>query len=87
MTKAVWRNALGPRTSEQSLRTNLDFLFGNAMLLRQSNRLSLELPDIFSLDLPKEGLNGKGWCFVVVMNQGKHYPSLSCILKMLVFLC
>ena len=55
MTRAVWRDALGPHTSEQSLRTNLDFLFGNTMLLRQSNRLPLELPDLFSLDLPKEG--------------------------------
>ena len=71
MTRAVWRDALGPRTSEQSLRTNLDFLFGH-MLLRQSNRLPLEIPDLFSLDLPKEGQNGKGWCFVVVMDQGEH---------------
>jgi hypothetical protein len=77
MTRAVWRDALGPRTLEQSLRTNLDFLFGNTMLLRQSNRLPLELPDLFSLDLPKEGQKGKGWCFVVVMDQGKYYPSLS----------
>jgi hypothetical protein len=68
MTRAVWRNALGPWTLEQSLWTNLDFLFGNAMLLRQSNWLPLELPDLFSLDLPKEGQNGKGWCFVVVMD-------------------
>ena len=28
MTRAVWRNALGPRTSEQSFRTNLDFCWG-----------------------------------------------------------
>jgi hypothetical protein len=68
MTKAVWRDALGPCTSEQSLQTNLNFLFGYTMLLRQSNRLPLELPDLFSLDLPKEGQKGKGWCFVVVMD-------------------
>lgn len=73
MTRAVWRNALGPRTSEQSFRTNLDFLLGHAMLLRQSNRLPLELPDLFSMDLPKEGLKGKGWCLVVVMDQGIYY--------------
>jgi hypothetical protein len=87
MTRAVWRDALGPRTSEQSLRTNLDFLFGHTMLLRQSNRLPLELPDLFSLDLPKEGQKGRGWCFVVVMDQGKHHPLLSYTSKMLVFLC
>jgi len=33
MTRAVWRDALGPYTLEQSLQTNLDFLFGNTMLL------------------------------------------------------
>jgi hypothetical protein len=76
MTRAVWQNALGPRTSEQSFRTNLDFLLGHAMLLRQSNRLPLELPDLFAMDLPKEGQKGTCWCFAVVMDQGKHYPSL-----------
>jgi hypothetical protein len=80
MTRAVWRNALGPRTSEQSFRTNLDFLFGHAMLMRQSNRLPLELPDLFSMDLPKEGQKGKGWCFVVVMDQGKYHSILSLLL-------
>ncbi|KAN0085075.1 hypothetical protein V8E54_001542 [Elaphomyces granulatus] len=54
MTRAVWRNALGPRTSEQSFRTNL--LLGHAMLLRQWNRLAIELPDLFSMDRGK----GKG---------------------------
>ena len=72
MTRAVWHNALGPRTSEQSFRTNLDFLLGHTMLLRQSNRLPLELPDLFAMDLPKEGQRGTCWCFVVVMDQGKH---------------
>ena len=79
MTRATWRNALGVRTSEQSLRTNLDFLLGNMMLLRQSNRLPLELPDLFAMDLPKEGQKGKGWCFVVVMDQGKYHPFLSLV--------
>jgi hypothetical protein len=59
MTTVVWRNVLGPRTSEQSFRTNLDFLFGNKMLLRQSNRLPLKLPDLLLLDLPKEGQKGR----------------------------
>ena len=77
MTRAVWRNTLGPRTSEQSFRTNLDFLFGHTMLLRQSNRLPLELPDLFSMDLPREGQKKKGWCFVVVMDQGKYHLFLS----------
>jgi len=86
MTRVVWSNSLGTRTSEQAYRTNLDFLFGHAMLLRQSNRLPLELPDLFSMDLPKEGQRGKGWCFVVVMDQGKDHPSLSLYIpKMLVF--
>jgi hypothetical protein len=74
MTKAVWSNALGPRTPEQSFRTNLDFLLGHAMLLRQGDRLALELPDLFSMDLPKEGQKGQAWCFVVVLDQGKRCP-------------
>ena len=80
LTRAVWRNALGPRTSEQSFRTGLDFLLGHSMLLRQSNRLPFELPDLFSMDLPKEGQKGKGWCLVVVMDQGKYHPLLSYLL-------
>jgi hypothetical protein len=60
MTRVLWRNALGPRTSKQSFRTNLDFLFDNTMLLRQRNRLPLDLLDLFSLDLPKGGQKGKG---------------------------
>lgn len=72
MTRAVWRNALGPRAPEQSFRTNLDFLLGHAMLLRQGNRLALELPDLFSMDLPREGQRGQTWCFVVVLDHGKY---------------
>ena len=72
MTRAVWRNALGPRTSEQSFRTNL--LLGHAMLLRQWNRLAIELPDLFSMDLPREGQRGQAWCFVVILDHGKHLP-------------
>jgi hypothetical protein len=57
-------------------RTNVDFLFGNHMLLRSSNRLSLELADCFCLDLPKEGIKteaggGPTKALVVLMNQGK----------------
>jgi hypothetical protein len=81
MTKAVWRNALGPRMSKQSFRTNLDFLFGHTMLLRQSNQLPLKLLDLFSMDLPREGQKGKGWCFGVVMDQGKYYNLLAFILN------
>ena len=76
MTRAVWRNALGPRTSEQSFRTNLDFLLGHAMLLRQGNRLAIELPDLFSMDLPREGQRGQAWCFVVILDHGKLPSSL-----------
>jgi hypothetical protein len=66
------------------LRTNVDFLLGNHMLLRSSNRRPLELPDYFRLELPNEGVKGsapapslapaltqKTYAFVVVMNKGK----------------
>src|SRR6266699_1928381 len=57
-----------------SFRTNIDFLFGNYMLLRSNNRLGLELADCFYLDLPKEGIKMEGIptkAFVVFINQGK----------------
>jgi hypothetical protein len=69
----VWSLEVGgERAVEQALRTKVDFLFGNSMLLRSSNRLPMELPDLFSVDLPREGVNGSGWAFVTVMDQGKY---------------
>ncbi|KJZ70438.1 hypothetical protein HIM_10176 [Hirsutella minnesotensis 3608] len=57
-----------------ALKTQVDFLFGNHMLLRSGNRLSIELADCFPLDLPNEGLKVPGYttkALVVVMNCGK----------------
>ena len=45
---------------EQLLRTQLDFLLGNIMLLLLSNRLLIELADLFIISLPKEGTQGDG---------------------------
>jgi hypothetical protein len=64
------------------LRTNVDFLLGNHMLLRSSNRRPLKLPDCFYLKLSNEGVKGsvpvpapvltpKAYAFVVIMNKGK----------------
>ena len=39
--------------------------------LTLSNRLPMELPDLFSMPLPNEGPNGTGWCLVTVMDQGE----------------
>ena len=66
---AAWRFS----DVNSGFRTNVDFLFGNHMLLRSSNRLLLELADCFCLDLPKEGIktNAPTKAFVVLMNQGK----------------
>jgi hypothetical protein len=74
MTRAAWRGDLGPRTAEQAFRTNLDFLLGHSMLLRQGNRLAFKLPVLFTMDLPKGEQRGQGWCFVVVMYQGRLFP-------------
>ena len=41
------------------------------MLLRLSNRLPMELADLFLMPLPKEGTRGDGWCLVAVMDRGK----------------
>lgn len=71
LTRAAWSQSLGRSCAEQLFRTQLCFLFGNSMLLRLSNRLPMELPDLFSMPLPNEGPNGTGWCLVTVMGQGK----------------
>jgi len=72
-TDTVWGERR--KTSiEQSFRTLVDFLLGNSMLLRQNNRLSLELADFFTMLLPKEGQGEGIWCLVVALLQGKHCP-------------
>lgn len=73
----IWELELGnEKAIEQALRTKVDFLFGNSMLLRASNRLPMELPDLFAVDLPREGVNGDAWALVTVMDQGKPLPLL-----------
>jgi hypothetical protein len=59
-------------------RTNLDFLFGNHMLLRSSNRLPLELADCCTMELLNEGLfqdqgqaRQRTRILVLVLNYGK----------------
>jgi hypothetical protein len=81
LNRQVWAGSLGAGVEEQSLRTQLDFLLGNSMLLRLSNRLPMELADVFYWILPKEGPNGDGWCVIAVMDQGKS--SLFCLLYLL----
>jgi hypothetical protein len=41
------------------------------MLMRLSNRLLIELTDLFLMPLPKEGPRGDGWCLVAIIDQGK----------------
>ena len=57
LANSVWNERRG-RCIEASFRTQVDFLFGNSMLMRSSNRLPLELPDLFLMPLEKEGLRG-----------------------------
>lgn len=40
------------------------------MLLRSSNRLPMELPDLFLMPLEKEGLKGEVTCMVAQMDNG-----------------
>lgn len=74
-TKAVWQMVKKGEVAK-AFRTGVDFLFGNHMLLRSSNRLALELADCFSLELPNEGA-GSGpsvkptRALVVILDQGK----------------
>lgn len=71
LNRQIWSESLGKGNTEQALRTQVDFLLGNSMLLRLSNRLPMELADLFLMPLPKEGTRGDGWCLVAVMDQGK----------------
>lgn len=71
LSRKVWSLCLGASSVEQHFRTQLCFFFGNSMLLRLSNRLPIELPDLFSMPLANEGPKGQGWCLVTVMGQGK----------------
>jgi hypothetical protein len=50
--------SLGGYSAKMSLQTYVDFLFGNTMLLRSSNRLLIELPDLFLMSLLQEGIKG-----------------------------
>jgi hypothetical protein len=75
--RQVWGQGLGQGVVEQALRTQVDFLLGNSMLLRYGNRGPMELPDLFPLDLPKEGPKGNAWCLVAVMDHGKCRPFCS----------
>jgi len=75
VTKAAWAEGK-KRSIEAALRTQVDFLFGNAMLLRQGNRLGLELADLFAMPLPKEGQDEKTWCLVAALLQGMIPPVL-----------
>ena len=74
LTRAAWAER-SPRSLEQSLRTQVDFLFGNSILLKLSNHLSMELSDLFTLSLLKEGQKSGIWCLVAVINQGKKSSS------------
>jgi hypothetical protein len=79
LTRQVWQQSLGEGCVSQQFRTQLCFLFGNSMLLRLSNRLPMELPDLFSMPLPGEGPKKDGWCLVSVMDQGIDISSRSLI--------
>ena len=83
--RQVWQSGLGPQKEEQHLRTFVDFLFGNSMLLRLSNRLPIELPYIFSMPLVREGPKGNSWCLVTVMDQGKVVCFIIMLSQLLIF--
>jgi hypothetical protein len=65
--KYLWRSS----DAELGLRTLTDLLLANAMLLRCSNRVEIELPDLISLQLDGEGMASPCWPLVLVMRTGK----------------
>lgn len=84
-THQIWSLAFGEKAIEQSFRTLVDFLFGNTMLLRLRNRLPMEIPDLFLMPLPKEGVRGNGWCLVCVMDQGKYLIINTLLFLLIIF--
>ena len=58
LNRQVWSEGLGKGVVEQSIWTQLSFLVGNYMLLWSSNRLPIELADLFLMPLLKEGPPG-----------------------------
>ena len=75
LTGAAWVcGGGGGGAVKQHFQTQLDFLLGNTMLMRLSNQLLLELPDLFMIPLKNEGTQGDGWAMVAVMDQGKSTP-------------
>jgi hypothetical protein len=60
LARKVWSTYLGAACIKQQFRMQLCFLFGNSILLRLSNRLPIELPDLFSIPLPNKGPKGQG---------------------------
>ena len=73
MTDKIWGRELKAKLSsvEPGHRTIVDFLFGHAMLMRLSNRILMQLPDLHLVRLPKENSLGTGWCMVCILKQGK----------------
>ncbi len=84
-THQVWFLAFGEKAIEQSFWTLVDFLFGNTMLLRLSNRLPMEVPDLFLMPLPKEGGGSNRWCLVCVMDQGKYIIFFALLFLFIIF--
>ncbi|KAM4061072.1 centromere DNA-binding protein complex CBF3 subunit, domain 2 domain-containing protein [Hirsutella rhossiliensis] len=77
-----------------ALRTQVDFLLGNHMLLRSGNRLPMELADCFPLDLPNEGCKAQGYTTKALTNQHgrmeygsalRHRDPRSCLIGALAF--
>jgi hypothetical protein len=54
-----------------SIRTRMDLLVGQYMLLRGEDRRHTELPDLLTVDSLKEGVNGDVPMLVLRLGQGK----------------
>lgn len=75
-TRAAWQWET-KRTVPQALRTSVDFLLGTHLAKRPGERSALEMPDLFSIDLPAHYRQRRrqlptARCIVTVMRQGKR---------------
>jgi hypothetical protein len=73
-TEEQWlrlHNDWAERGTEISYRTKVDTMLGHYMLLRSSNRLDMELADLFVLPMENEGVRGSTPMLFFLLKKGK----------------
>jgi len=73
-TEEQWlsiHNYWGARGTEMSYPTKVDTMLGHYVLLRSSNRLDMDLSDLFVLSMDNEGVRGSSQMLFFPLKRGK----------------